>query len=123
MKTTSKPSKSRILRVWIEHKVDTDPDTSYLEQEGFEERKRQYLADLFGFLGIIAKCEVQSGDSSTIQTLRSGGLWGVESDSDKSYLAEVATEELSSLRSELESFGFSKRQIDYAFRNVETVNR
>ena len=71
------------------------------------------------FIGVIAKAEIVSG-GGICQTIRSGGLWGVESDSGKEYLAEVAKEELDTLRAELAGLGFSGRQIDYAFGKVET---
>lgn len=66
------------------------------------------------FLGIVAKAVVRSGNG-VIQTLRSGGLWGIESDSGEKYLKSVADEQLAELRSELEGFGFGKRAIDRAF--------
>ncbi len=68
------------------------------------------------FVGIIAKAVIVSAQGVT-QTIRSGGLWGIESDSDKSYLEEIARDELFNLRAELEAFGFGKRAIDYAFKN------
>lgn len=69
------------------------------------------------YVGISAKAVVVSA-GGVIQALRSGGLWGIESDSDSDYLAEVARDELANLRTELEAFGFSARAINYAFRNV-----
>lgn len=73
------------------------------------------------FMGIIAKAEIRT-ESGTMQVIRSGGLWGIESDSGE-YLEEVGKEELENLRLELESLGFSKRAIDYAFKNVETKTK
>ena len=73
------------------------------------------------FVGIIAKAVVVSAQGVT-QTIRSGGLWGIESDSGKDYLEETKQNELTNLRGELEAFGFGSRAIDYAFRNVETQN-
>ena len=52
-----------------------------------------------------------------IQDISSGGLWGVESDSDKAYFAEVAGEELAELKSQLQALGFSKRAISQAFKS------
>lgn len=57
--------------------------------------------------------------SHVTQTITSGGLWGIESDSDKSYFAEVEAEELSGLRTELTALGFSRRAIAKAFKDVE----
>jgi hypothetical protein len=75
----------------------------------------------WNFIGIIAKAEIIT-ESGTIQTIRSGGLWGIESDAG-TYLDEVAQEELENLRAELTALGFGKRSINYAFKNVETVDR
>ncbi len=72
------------------------------------------------FLGIIAKAKIRTANG-TSQTIRSAGLWGIESNSGD-YLEEVGKEQLEELRAELESLGFKKRAIDYAFKNVETKN-
>jgi hypothetical protein len=53
------------------------------------------------------------------QTITSGGLYGIESDSDASYLKEVQAEELASLKAELIALGFSKRAISTAFKSVQ----
>ena len=73
-------------------------------------------------LGIWAEAEVQTHNSGVIQRIRSGALWGVESDSDTAYLAEVAQDELAALGSELEALGFTKRQINAAMTKAEGVN-
>lgn len=73
------------------------------------------------FMGIIAKAEIRT-ESGTIQVVRSGGLWGIESDSG-TYLDEVGKDELENLRLELSALGFGKRAIDYAFQNVETKDK
>ena len=74
------------------------------------------------YIGVIAKAEVWNPASQVCQTVRSGGLWGVESDSGD-YLNEVAKEELAGLKSELEAIGLGERAIARAFRDVETVNK
>jgi hypothetical protein len=73
------------------------------------------------FMGIIAKAEIVT-ENDTIQVIRSGGLWGVESNSGD-YLEQVGKDELNNLRLELESLGFGKRAIDRAFQNVETKDK
>lgn len=81
-------------------------------------RAEAYNAQQWCMIGIWVEAEViLSGD--TVQHIRSGGLWGIESDSGEDYFEEVQGEELSSLRDELEAIGFSKRQIDRAFKDVE----
>lgn len=86
----------------------------FARMEGLSDGQWQYI-------GVIAKAEIASLNGLT-QTIRSGGLWGVESDSGKDYLAEIAEQELSQLRDELTGIGFGKRAIDYAFKSVETIS-
>lgn len=57
-----------------------------------------------------------------MQEITSGGLWGVESDSDRKYLADIDTEQLSELREQLRAVGFSTRAISTAFRDVSHEN-
>ena len=81
------------------------------------------------YIGIRAEAEVVSGGVQgrtsngspvhTIQQIRSGGLWGIESDLDRSYFEEVQKDELASLKTELLALGFSKRAIATAYKNVE----
>lgn len=54
-----------------------------------------------------------------IQTLTSGGLWGIESDSGNDYLESIEQEELAELRAQLTALGFSKRAISTAFKSIE----
>ena len=106
----------RILSICIDRLIDTDPDPSYLEQEGFEDRLAEYRSGDFGFIGIRAIARVCV--NGIIQTLHSGGLWGIEDDSSEQYLCEIEQEELTQLRTELYSFGFSKRAIATAIREM-----
>jgi hypothetical protein len=108
----------RILKVVVKQVEDSDPNVSYLEQDGFEDRLQAYRNGLFGYVGVVAHATVQLGGDLT-QQVHSGGLWGIESDSDGSYLAEVAKAELGELRKELHVIGFSKRAIAASFRGVE----
>jgi hypothetical protein len=160
MKTNRKP---KILRVWIEHRTDVDPDTSHLgeysntpteiavdrkergdmgrgeyryfnpamsgEETGNPDSPEQDYQRMealqrgdWAYIGVIAKAEVQL-TSDLVQVLRSGGLWGVESDSGADYLKEVADEELCSLRTELEAVGFGRRAIAKAFANVQACEK
>jgi len=66
------------------------------------------------FIGIRACADVTIGN--TRQSIYSGGLWGIESDSEASYLKEVESEELASLRETLYELGFSKRAIATAVK-------
>lgn len=78
------------------------------------------FGDQWSYIGIRAQADVYI--DSLRQTLTSGGLWGVETDSDQSYFAEIAQEELSQLRQQLHAIGFTKRAISAAFRDVKDEN-
>ncbi len=86
---------------------DPDPDASYLEQEGFEDRLRAYERGDFGFMGVVAEVEVDV--EGTIQTIRSAGIWGVESDSDDDHVQELAEEEREDLLSQLNALNVTVR--------------
>lgn len=62
----------------------------------------------WNFVGIVAEGEVTI--QGTTQTFRSGGLWGVESDSGD-YLTDVAREELDGLRAILLDIGIDAETI------------
>ena len=69
------------------------------------------------YLGVTAKAKVQlTGD--LWQTITSGGLWGVESDSGPNYLKTIADEQLAELRGQLLAIGFSAADCDKAFATV-----
>ena len=74
---------------------DDSPDASYLDQEGFEGRKAQYERGEFHFIGIQAAVTLPIPCSSGLVeiTLKSPGLWGIESDFDAEYLGSVFEEE------------------------------
>lgn len=80
--------------------VDHDADVSYLDQVGFEDRKRELLRGDFGFIGIRARVEVtipQSATHGVVQVFESPGMWGIESDSDPTFLDEVYEQECEEL--------------------------
>jgi hypothetical protein len=72
-------------------------------------RMEAYNDNDWGFIGIQARAEIVLDE--VCQTITSGGLWGIESDSEDSYFQEVEHEELTSLRGILHTMGFSKRAI------------
>jgi len=95
----------------------TDEDNRQYAQQDFK-RMQDYNRLEWCFLGIHAKAEIQVAGSTT-QTIRSGGLWGIESDSGDDYLTEVENQQLDELKDELHAIGFSKRAIAAAFRDVK----
>jgi hypothetical protein len=89
----------------------------------YERMERLHRGD-WCYIGIRAEAEVliPSNGHSIVQEITSGGLWGVESDSDASYFKEIEDEELSELRKQLYALGFSKRAIATAVKNVAHEN-
>lgn len=86
---------------------DSDPDTSWLEQNGWEERLAEYHDGGFGFVGVRASVDIDipQGTYSIQQTISTPGLWGIESDSGEEYLNQVFSEESSTLVEMLAALG------------------
>lgn len=86
---------------------DRDPDASYLEQEGFEDRRAEYRAGGFGFVGMRASIElhIPHGGTTILQKITSPGLWGIEDDSGNEYFAECFAEEANILADMLQQLG------------------
>ena len=98
---------NRISSITAKQMFDPFPDASYLEAEGFQERRQQYDNGDFGFIGIQAEAEIVV--AGVCQTITSGGLWGIESDSTPDYLSEVEQEEIEQLQEVLHALGFSRK--------------
>ncbi len=90
-------------------------DRFYVEQD--YQRHEAHSRGDWHSVGVIAKAEIVV--NGVIQTIRSGGLWGIESDSDPEYFEQVSAEELTNLKTILGSLGFGKRAIAHAFSSIE----
>lgn len=88
---------------------DESPDTSFLDQDGEEERKAEYERGDFAFVGVRAEADVVI--EGVVQTLTSGGIWGVESDAGDEYLTGFGADEYADLRKILTSIGVSTSQL------------
>lgn len=77
------------------------------------------------FMGIRAEAEVgvslDGGQSFKLDTLTSGGLWGVESDSDNTYIKQEEENQLSELKDVLRAYGFGRTTITTAIKNAEVA--
>lgn len=97
----------------------------YVRQD-FDRMERLAAGD-WCYIGIQAEAEIGIGDVAqypkkygvTCQKITSGGLWGVESDSEASYIEEEEKNQLADLRTQLRALGFSTRAISKAFKTVE----
>lgn len=97
---------SKVESVEIRVVTDQNPDTSYLEQEGFEDRLKQFERGDFNFVGVQAVAEVSIG--GVIQEITSGGLWGIESDSGEKHFRSVGKEEYAQLKEILSEMGIGR---------------
>ena len=88
-------------------------ELEYLEKD--YERAESYNNQQWCCIGIVAEATVsyhKGAGCSRLETLSSGGLWGVESDSGD-YLDTIADDELEDLRDHLKEFGISCADEDW----------
>ena len=84
---------------------DEDPDVSYLEQDEYQDRLKEYKRGMFGFVGVqaVATISVPYGRDWIITHLRSPGIWGVENDSGEDHLNDIFSDEKAVLITMLEA--------------------
>lgn len=93
----------RLQAIRVVFEQDPEPDASYLDQDEFEDRRAEYKRGRFNFVSARAEAEVNI--EGVLQTLTSGGLNGIESDSEQEYLDEIIAEEWKTLRNVLKTVG------------------
>lgn len=96
------------MRVVAQYGSLAKADYAYMMQD--YRRMEAYNRGNWSMVGIWAEAQVSypaNGNlgSRRLETLRSAGLWGIESDSKGASVAEVTREELADLRQHLETFG------------------
>jgi len=118
VEATRRRRSPELLSVKVLVLPDEEPDLSFWDQSvdpdkqndyDYEERKEAYRRGEFSFVGVRAEAEITV--DGIIQTIVSGGLWGVESDSDATYIKEVAGEEYNDLRRILKTLGVPTSQL------------
>jgi len=105
---------ARIENVEVHVIEDDQPDTSYMDQddENWQERKEAFQRGAFSFVGVqaVATILIPTGAGMGFtQRIQSPGLWGIETDSRRSYFREVAKEEIAQLKDALETLGANTR--------------
>lgn len=83
-------------------------DAEYIEAD--YETMEAYERGNWCMYGIRAEVHV----NGTVHTIYSAGLWGVQSNSEESYLDEVGLEQIDELADTLKEFGFSIAEIKAA---------
>jgi hypothetical protein len=97
------------------YKGESPEDIRKYVTRDYERMERLQRGD-WGYIGVRADAEIVV--DGVAQEITSGGLWGIESDSDGAYLAEIDGEQLSELRDQLRALGFGTRAISAAFKNA-----
>lgn len=111
----------RIIDIDLAVVFDEDPDPSYLEQPEFADRLAAYRRNEFVFIGVRAVAEIEI--NGIRQTISSGGLWGIESDSDEAYLQSIYEEERAMLSDMLGELGFTLDEIAEESPTIEDYQR
>lgn len=81
------------------------------------DRMMQYEKGAVVDFGIMAEAEIstsEDGNIWTINHIKSGGLWGIESDSEESYIKQIEEEQLNDLKYILLQLGFTEDDINKA---------
>lgn len=98
------------------YKGEPDEDVRKYVRQDYE-RMESLNRGHWGYMGIKAEAKILVGN--TAQEISSGGLWGIESDSDEGHIQSTEQEELRELREQLKALGFGTRAIAQAFKNVQ----
>ena len=103
-------TKITVDKVRVKHLVDDNPDLSFLESGNKDDAIRlTNYGNTWEMLGIQAVAEVSyplnSKGDRRIECFSSGGLWGIESDSDDDYIKEIEQGQLNDLKEHLTFFG------------------
>lgn len=103
----------------IEHKNNDGRSYKYFNAdnvENMEEAKENYKIVMEYEthqrydIGVKAYAEIQTGD--LVNTISSGGLWGISNDISEEELKEVEEEQLIELEETLKALGFTNQDID-----------
>lgn len=96
--------------VYVEfHRIVTDDQNLFLDEAYREEDTKRYNAWLRGdwcYVGIQAEAciSVVEDGTATLYSIKSAGLWGIESDAGEEYFAMVFKEECEILKEHLKKF-------------------
>lgn len=104
------PERSREYRYFNAYAGGEKEGTADFKKYALQDFERMESAERGNWQmeGCVAKATVSysiGNGSRRLETLTSGGLWGIESDSDKKYLRTLEDEELADLADHLEHFG------------------
>jgi hypothetical protein len=102
---------------WLEQDYEGEPDAELYKAQD-KRRLDAYHNGEWYMVGVYATAEVirefPNGGYQHVATARSGGLWGIESDSDPEYFKSVGDEQLDELKDILADMGIAAEQITAA---------
>ena len=94
---------------WI---PDEQEEVTYVFEDW--ERAEAFERGEWRYLCIIARAQIRANHTEIF--IRGPGVCGIESDCEKSYIKEIAADQLEDLRHTLFALGFSDDEIDQAYR-------
>lgn len=105
------PSRGREYRFFLPYAGGEKPGSDDYREYGKQDfaRMESLQRGDWSLVGVWAEAEVCV--AGVVQTIRSGGLWGIESDS-CSHIDDVANEELSALDEQLAALGLSRGGVE-----------
>lgn len=111
------PSRGMEMRGFIPYSGGIKPGKKYFKQYGLKDYERMEKIDSgdIGFMSISAVASIATSDdgkSWLCNEISGGGLYGIESDSDESYLQEIAAEQVAELKETLLTLGFTSDEFD-----------
>jgi len=106
------PTSNRDYNYFKPYAGEEKPGTETYKKYGLQDFKRMESLNNgnWYFMGIQAKAVVKYPIGSgnwRLETFTSGGLWGIESDSDEDYIESIKAEQLDDLKAHLEQFGIN----------------
>jgi hypothetical protein len=113
------PERGREYRFFYPMEIDEPIGSKNYREYSLQNFKRaeRLNSGEWNFISISSEARVLTsydGKTWLINTLSSGGLYGIESDSEESYLKSIEDEELDSLKDVLKEYGFSDEEINKA---------
>jgi hypothetical protein len=100
------PPRGREYRAFRPEAGGERPGSPRYQQYGLRDYTRMEALERgdWHFVGLYAEAKVGM-PNGVVQTLRSRGLWGIESDSDHEHLTDIARDELDQLADDLKALG------------------
>ena len=117
------PERGREYRFFKPYACGEPEGSEYYQKYGKQDWERAEELNRGGwcYVGVAAHLEygIPTGDHITTQRLNSAGLWGIESDSDKEYFTDIASQELDLLKEQAEAIGLEwPKKLEWEWRVV-----